>query len=78
MENGRWCTRPIFGEEVKIEREVERVEGEVRMFESRTHRMSYFAARNGRIRLLILGFTPTTSSPVGSSVVSERVDSILD
>lgn len=41
-----------------------RVEGETNMFESRTHRISYFAERNALIRLLILGFTPTGSSPV--------------
>lgn len=33
----------------------------VKTFESMTHSRSYFASRYGRIKLLILGFTPTIS-----------------
>ena len=65
--NGTWWTSatllPDFGIAVRTSMARERAPGEMVMFESRTQRMSCFASRYGRMRLLTLGLTPTTSSP---------------
>jgi len=66
--NGTWWTSETFLPDFEVEPRIStaraRAPGEMVIFESRTQRMSCLASRYGRMRLLTLGFTPTTSSPV--------------